>query len=153
VKLSLDLQVAARGRVPGAAQFRRWARAALDGRRRNVTLAVRVVEARESAALNRRYRRKAGATNVLSFPFEAPPGVQSPLLGDLVICAPVVRREAEAQGKAESAHWAHMVVHGIMHLRGYDHDNHRDADVMERREIRILRSLGYPNPYLSTHPA
>lgn len=153
MKLSLDLQVAAKGRVPEARLFRRWARAALAGSRRDVTLAVRVVETRESAALNRRYRRKAGATNVLSFPFEAPPGAKSDLLGDLVICAPVVRREAKAQGKAESAHWAHMVVHGIMHLRGYDHDNDRDADVMERREIRILRTLGYPNPYVSPSAA
>lgn len=147
--LSLDLQVAARGRVPARAQFRRWARAALTGSRcRRVALTVRVVEAAESARLNRRYRGKSGATNVLSFGFDPPPGVRSDLLGDLVICAPVVRREAGAQGKRESAHWAHLAVHGILHLCGYDHDNDRDADVMERREIRILRSLGYPDPYV-----
>ncbi len=148
MKLSLDLQVAAKGRVPDRRLFRRWALAALTGcRRRELTLAVRVVEARESAQLNRRYRRKSGATNVLSFHFDAPPGAKSDLLGDLVICAPVVRREAATQDKPETAHWAHMVVHGILHLRGFDHDNERDADVMERREIRILRQLGYPDPY------
>ncbi|MEK6550218.1 MAG: rRNA maturation RNase YbeY [Pseudomonadota bacterium] len=146
--LSLDLQVAARGRVPGRAQFRRWARAALAGnRRRRVALTVRVVEAPESARLNRRYRDKPGATNVLSFGFDPPPGVNSDLLGDLVICAPLVRREAGAQDKRESAHWAHLVVHGILHLRGYDHDREREATVMERRETRILRALGYPDPY------
>lgn len=146
--LSLDLQVAARGRVPGRAQFRRWARAALAGnRRRRVALTVRVVEAPESARLNRRYRDKSGATNVLSFGFDPPPGVKSDLLGDLVICAPLVRREAGAQDKRESAHWAHLVVHGILHLRGYDHDHEREATVMERRETRILHALGYPDPY------
>ncbi len=153
MKLSLDLQVAAKGRVPDRRLFRRWASAALTGcRRREVALTVRVVETRESAQLNRRYRRQSGATNVLSFPFDRPPGVNSDLLGDLVVCAPVVRREAAAQGKAETAHWAHMVVHGILHLRGYDHDDERDADVMERREIRILRLLGYPDPYSVQSP-
>jgi len=148
MNLALDLQVAANGRVPVPALFRRWVRAALAGvRRRRVALTVRVVDARESARLNRRYRGKQGPTNVLSFGFEPPPGVKSDCLGDLVVCAPVVRREARTQGKPEAAHWAHMVVHGIMHLRGYNHDTERDADVMERRETRILRTLGYPNPY------
>jgi probable rRNA maturation factor len=132
---------------PPAAAIRRWARAALSGMRRRAEVTVRIVGTGESRALNARYRRKDKATNVLSFPYEAPPGAKSSLLGDLVICAPVVRSEARAQGKPEAAHWAHMVVHGIMHLRGYDHEKNEDAAVMERREIRILRTLGFPNPY------
>lgn len=133
---------------PSAAAIRRWARAALAGvRRRRLGVNVRIVGTGESRRLNARYRRRDRPTNVLSFPYEAPPGTKSDLLGDLVICAPVVRSEARAQGKPEAAHWAHMVVHGILHLRGYDHDNEDDATVMERREIRILRALGFPNPY------
>ncbi len=149
MRLLLSVQVAAARRgLPGEAAIRRFARAALAGvRRRRVALGVRIVHAAESAALNARYRGKRGPTNVLSFPFEAPPGTKSDTLGDLVICAPVVRREARALGIAETAHWAHMVVHGIMHLRGYDHKNDKEAVVMERREARILRALGFPNPY------
>ena len=127
----------------------RWACAALKGlRRRRAALGVRIVGATEAASLNSRFRHKHYPTNVLSFPFEAPPGVRSELLGDLVICAPVVRREARAQGKPLRAHWAHMIVHGILHLRGYDHGNRQDAAAMENREIRILKDLGFTNPYL-----
>jgi probable rRNA maturation factor len=133
---------------PSTAAIRRWARAALAGvRRRRVGVNVRIVGAAESRRLNARYRHRDKATNVLSFPYEAPPGAKSDLLGDLVICAPVVRSEARVYDKPETAHWAHMVVHGIMHLRGYDHENAEEAAVMERREIRILRTLGFPNPY------
>jgi probable rRNA maturation factor len=140
--------VAGASASPSAAAIRRWALAALAGvRRRRVAVNVRIVGAGESRRLNAGYRRRDKATNVLSFPYEAPPGAKSELLGDLVICAPVVKSEARAQGKSEAAHWAHMVVHGIMHLRGYGHDNDEDAAVMERREIRILRALGFPNPY------
>ena len=112
-----------------------------------MALGVRIVAARESAALNRRYRGKSGCTNVLSFPFEAPTGTRSDMLGDLVICAPVVLREARVLRRPAPAHWAHMVVHGILHLRGYDHGNKKDAAVMERREARVLRALGVANPY------
>ncbi len=151
MKLQLCVQYGiARAGLPAATTLRRWARAALQGlRRERVALGVRFVGGAESAALNRRYRHKSGPTNVLSFPFEAPAGVRSEMLGDLVICAPVVRREARAQQKPERAHWAHMVVHGILHLRGYDHRNREDAAVMEQREIRILRELGFANPYIS----
>lgn len=150
MRLLLSVQVAASRRgLPDEIRIARWARAALKGlRRRRVALGVRIVNARESAHLNRRYRGKSGSTNVLSFPFETPAGVRSDTLGDLVICAPVVRREARQQHKPAEAHWAHMVVHGIMHLRGYDHERNRDAVVMERREARVLRALGYANPYL-----
>ncbi len=149
MKVSLSVQVAAARRgLPRKAAIQRWARAALKGlRRKKVALGVRIVAARESAALNRRYRGKSGCTNVLSFPFEAPTGTRSDMLGDLVICAPVVLREARALRRPAPAHWAHMVVHGILHLRGYDHENPKDAVVMERREARVLRALGVANPY------
>ena len=151
MKLHLSLQYGvARAGLPAATTFRRWARAALQGlKRERVALGVRIVGGAESAGLNRRFRGKPGPTNVLSFPFEAPAGTRSGWLGDLVICAPVVRREARAQRKPVRAHWAHMVVHGILHLRGYDHMNRHDAAVMEKREIRILEELGFANPYVS----
>lgn len=148
MNLRLRLDCAARTPAPAAGDFRRWARAALAGwRRRSVAIGVRVVGTAESRALNRRYRGKDRPTNVLSFPFEAPPGTRTDVLGDLVICAPVVRREARAGRVDERAHWAHMVVHGILHLRGYDHGNEREAVMMEGRETRILRRLGFPSPY------
>ena len=151
MNLQLSVQYgAARSGLPAKSSLRFWARAALHGLgRRRVALGVRIVRVAESAELNRRFRRKHGPTNVLSFPFEAPPGMRSEVLGDLVICAPVVRREARTQRKPVRAHWAHMVVHGILHLRGYDHLNRRDATVMEKKEIRILKELGFANPYLS----
>ncbi len=151
MKLQLSVRYgAARAGSPAKSTFQHWASAALHGLgRRRVALGVRIVGASESASLNHRFRRQRGPTNVLSFPFEAPSGTRSELLGDLVICAPVVRREAREQEKPLRAHWAHMVVHGILHLRGYDHLNRREATVMEKKEIRILRELGFANPYLS----
>ena len=131
----------ARG-VPAPARLERWARAALGRRGGEVT--VRVVGAAESRALNRRYRGKDKPTNVLSFPSEAP-GV----LGDLAICATVVGREAREQGKRPDAHWAHMVVHGVLHLLGFDHIRPADAKVMEGRERAILARLSFPDPYKS----
>ena len=151
MKLQLSVQYgAARAGLPATTTLQRWAAAALHGLgRRRVALGVRIVGAAESAALNHRFRRQRGPTNVLSFPFEAPSGIRSELLGDLVICAPVVRREAREQQKPLRAHWAHMVVHGILHLRGYDHLKRQDATVMEKKEIRILKELGFTNPYIS----
>ena len=150
MKLRLSVQYGvARAGLPADSALRRWAHAALKGlRRRRVALGLRIVGIAESAALNDRFRRKSYPTNVLSFPFEAPPGTRSDILGDLVICAPVVRREARTQRKPVNAHWAHMVVHGILHLRGYDHRKRRDAAVMEKMEIRLLKELGYANPYI-----
>ena len=150
MKLRLSVQYGvARAGLPADSALRRWAHAALKGlRRRRVALGLRIVGIAESAVLNGRFRRKSCPTNVLSFPFEAPPGTRSDILGDLVICAPVVRREARAQRKPVNAHWAHMVVHGILHLRGYDHRKRQDAAVMEKMEIRLLKELGYANPYI-----
>lgn len=133
--------------VPSPAQLRTWARAALAGRREAGELTVRIVGEAEGAELNARYRGRRGPTNVLSFPYEGVPGVDLPLLGDIVICAPVVRREAAEQGKPEPAHWAHMVVHGTLHLLGHDHIEAEEARAMETMERQILAGLGYPDPY------
>lgn len=133
--------------VPSAQSLRSFAAAALQGRAA-AALVIRVVDARESARLNRSYRGKAGPTNVLSFPCAAPADLCAAALGDLVICAPVVAREARAQGKTPRAHWAHMVVHGVLHLRGYDHVRAREARTMEALERRILDELGYADPYV-----
>lgn len=112
-----------------------------------VEVSLRFVDDETIRELNRDYRGKDKPTNVLSFPFEAPPGVPTTLLGDLVICAPVVAAEAAEQGKPLTAHWAHMVVHGVLHLLGYDHIDDADAEIMEGLEVEILAGLGVPNPY------
>lgn len=153
MNLDLDVQIAldAPG-LPDEATLRGWTEAALSvaGRREDAELTIRIVNESESAALNETYRRKQGPTNVLSFPFEAPPDVVLPLLGDIVICAPVVLREAVSQRKQPAAHWAHMVAHGVLHLLGYDHQSDVQAERMESLEHRILTGLGYPDPYGET---
>ena len=110
-------------------------------------LTIRFVTEKEISDLNEIYRNKKGSTNVLSFPFEAPVEIELNLLGDLVICTDVVKKEATQQHKEEIAHWAHMVVHGTLHLLGYDHQTDEQADVMESKEIKILSQLGYSDPY------
>ena len=140
--------------LPSAVSFRRWAAAALAGRIREADLAIRLVGSKEGRALNRHYRGKDYATNVLSFPAELPeglpPGVRMPLLGDLVICAPVVAREAREQGKPLNAHYAHLTVHGALHLLGWDHEDSREAEAMEQLERDILAGLGVDDPYAPT---
>jgi probable rRNA maturation factor len=142
-----------RAGLPSSVSFRKWVAAALDGRIREADLAVRIVDTKEGRALNRHYRGKDYATNVLSFPAEIaegvkmPKGFKMPLLGDLVICAPVVLKEAKDQGKATNAHFAHLTVHGVLHLLGLDHEDEREAQAMELLEREILAGLGYDNPY------
>jgi probable rRNA maturation factor len=131
--------------VPDNATLNAWATAALGQRDLSVTL--RIVGEQEMAELNERYRHKSGVTNVLSFPFENPPGTDSNILGDIVVCAPVVEREAREQGKTLLSHWSHMVIHGILHLRGYDHETDEEAKTMEDLETRILTRLGFDAPY------
>lgn len=131
--------------VPRPDDFRRWAEAAIPQRAAEVS--IRVVDRPEAAELNERYRGKNGPTNVLSFPFQAPPIVACDLLGDLVICAPVVEEEARTQGKPVEAHWAHLTVHGLLHLQGFDHLEEDQADIMEAEETAILANLGFPDPY------
>ncbi len=146
--VELDLQIAAAAEgLPDIGAFERWVAAALAGRDARRQLTVRVVDEAESRDLNRRYRHKDKATNVLSFPFDPLPGIEETYLGDLVICAPVVAREAAEQRKTGEAHWAHMVVHGVLHLIGYDHARDQDARVMESLETGILDRLGYADPY------
>ena len=148
VNLFYENACAAGGDIPTATEVQRWTEAALRRvERQSVSLSVRVVDETEIADLNQRYRFKHGATNVLSFPFEDPPGVESDELGDIVVCAPVVEREAHEQGKSTEEHWAHMVVHGVLHLCGYDHIEDSEAKQMESEETRILTGLGFPAPY------
>lgn len=147
----LQLSIQNRSRrsdVPAPAALRRWALAVLPAVRDSWQLGIRIVDGREGAALNRQFRGKTTATNVLSFPYAIHPSVRRCFLGDLVICASVVAAEAKAENKPLAAHWAHMVVHGILHLRGYDHLTEREARVMEAVEARVLRRLGFANPYL-----
>lgn len=147
MSVDVDLQVATDAPdLPTGEQLTRWVEPALEDIA-NVELTVRLVDREESAALNQRFRSKPGPTNVLSFPADLPAGIDSPYLGDIVICAPLVNEEAAAQGKETEAHWAHLVVHGVLHLRGYDHDDERDAERMESIETRMLADFGYPDPY------
>lgn len=136
-----------RAGLPAAATLRAYAEAALAGRREDGELSVRIVDADEGRALNRDYRDKDYATNVLSFSAELPPGVPLPILGDLVLCAPVVAREAEEQGKPLKHHYAHMLVHGVLHLLGHDHMDEAEAEAMETIEREVLAGLGIPDPY------
>ena len=148
--IHLDVAVsyaAPRAGVPASTSFRKWVAAALKGRIREADLAIRIVDEREGQALNRHYRGKDYATNVLSFPAELPEGVKLPLLGDLLICAPVVAREAAEQGKPVAAHYAHLTVHGVLHLLGWDHEHDKDAEAMEQLEREVLAELGLPDPY------
>ena len=140
-RLRMNVQYAVKSRsMPTRAQFRRWAHAALE---RDASVTLRVVGRVEARALNRRFRGQNHATNVLSFVMREQP----PLQGDLALCAPLIAREAQAQGKTLAAHYAHLVVHGVLHLQGYDHDKSRSARAMEQREVRILDRLGFPDPY------
>ncbi|WP_254424001.1 rRNA maturation RNase YbeY [Rhodanobacter sp. C03] len=138
-----------RNGLPAPTSFRCWVEAALRGakRRKPAELAIRIVDADEGRALNHDYRGKDYATNVLSFPAELPPGVALPLIGDLAICASVVLREAAEQGKLARDHWAHLTIHGVLHLLGYDHIEDGEAEAMEALETRILAGLGIADPY------
>ena len=145
---AIEVQYAVAGdTLPSPAAVRRWVSHALQGGKDDVELVVRIVDEAEMTALNQRYRGKSGATNVLSFPYEPLPGVSSGLLGDVVVCAPVVAEEAIRQGKSLEAHWAHLVMHGVLHLQGYDHHHERDANRMEALKTRLLAGLGFADPY------
>ncbi|MBE2899149.1 rRNA maturation RNase YbeY [Pasteurellaceae bacterium 20609_3] len=145
--ITIDLQIACQDEtgLPTAEQIETWAESAVrdDG----LEMTVRIVDEDESQTLNRTYRGKDYPTNVLSFPFECPSEVDLPLLGDLVICRQVVEREAKEQGKTALSHWAHMVVHGCLHLQGYDHLNDAEAEEMEGLEREIMARLGFDDPY------
>ncbi|HLP98422.1 MAG TPA: rRNA maturation RNase YbeY [Sideroxyarcus sp.] len=141
-KLSLSVQYASNAKkLPTRQQFRRWVKAALE---QDVQIALRIVDEAEGRELNLGYRNKDYATNVLTFVYDD----TEPLYGDVVICAPVVAREAKEQGKDLLAHYAHLTIHAALHLQGYDHEKKRDAEKMEARETALLLKLRYPAPYL-----
>ncbi|WP_210396406.1 rRNA maturation RNase YbeY [Motiliproteus sediminis] len=147
----IDLQIASdQPDLPSAEQLQQWVEAVTASLADPVEVTIRLVDQSESQQLNRDYRGKDKPTNVLSFPFEVPEGIELNLLGDLVICAPVVAMEAAQQSKPLQHHWAHMVIHGTLHLLGYDHIDDREAEEMEALETRILGKLGIPAPY-ETH--
>ncbi len=156
VNLVLDIQygdeVCGNHGLPDRAQMEKWVKAAIGDGMDGAQLTVRIVGLGESRELNEKYRGKAGATNVLSFPFEQPEWMRPPLLGDLVICADLVKQEAEEQGKSMESHWAHLVIHGVLHLRGFDHETGEQAARMEGREQSVMAGLGYPDPY-AANPA
>jgi probable rRNA maturation factor len=138
--------------LPASADIERWIVAALNSQDLSeAEVSVYIVDDEESQELNAQYRGKDKPTNVLSFPADLPEEVEIPLLGDLVVCAPVVEREAAEQGKTLAAHWAHMLVHGSLHLLGYDHIEDTEAEAMEALETRIIIELGFPAPYAETH--
>lgn len=145
--IDIDLQIAVSDEnIPDAEKIRSWVNAVVD-QDKPAELTVRIVDEAEMTVLNGTYRHKDAVTNVLSFPFEADVPMDVTLLGDVVICAPVVAREAIEQHKPVEAHWAHLVVHGVLHLLGYDHHDDVEAEKMESREIEILNQFGYANPY------
>jgi len=147
--LELDLQIASEAPdLPSEADFRSWCELALRQRQNDSELTIRLVDEAEGRELNKTWRHKDYATNVLSFPADVPDELLDiPLLGDLVICAPVVTREAAEQGKSAQAHWAHLVIHGCLHLLGYDHIDDAEAEEMEGLERELLAELGHPDPY------
>ena len=150
MKLQVDIQKATAEPVPDEEDIRHWISAALENHPDDTELTVRIIDLDEMTDLNTNYRGKAGATNVLSFPADLPTDIKLPLLGDIVICAPVVAREAAEQNKTQDAHWAHLLVHGTLHLLGYDHIDESEAVQMEAMETAILATLNYPCPYSAT---
>lgn len=147
--IEVDLQLVSEDAyIPDESLFVQWCKAAILPYQESAELTIRVVDEEESLALNSAYRQKDYATNVLSFPADLPDEfLDIPLLGDLIICAPVVRKEAEQQQKAIEAHWAHMITHGCLHLLGFDHEDQEDAIEMESIEQALLMEQGYPDPY------
>jgi probable rRNA maturation factor len=133
--------------IPGDESIITWAKQALDEKHKNAEISLRIVDIDESLYLNKEWRNKDSATNVLSFPVGEIIEHAPNLLGDIVICAPIVEQEAKQQGKTSEAHWAHLITHGILHLQGYDHEKDDEAAIMETKEILILEKIGYANPY------
>jgi len=145
----LDLQIVTQDQqnLPSEEQINNWLNIILAPFMTNAELTIRIVDEIESRQLNNTYRLKDKPTNVLSFPFESPVEIETPLLGDLIICKKIVEQEATEQNKLLSSHWAHMIIHGCLHLLGYDHINNEDAEEMESLEIQIMAELGFDNPY------
>ncbi|MBD1564122.1 rRNA maturation RNase YbeY [Vibrio sp. SA48] len=149
IELDLQLAVESEQGLPTLNDFSQWLNKAVTPFQTQAEVTIRVVDVQESQQLNREYRGKDKPTNVLSFPFEAPPGMEIDLLGDLVICRQVVEQEAQEQNKPLLAHWAHMVVHGSLHLLGYDHIEDDEAEEMESLETEIMLDMGFEDPYIA----
>ncbi len=143
LRLTVQYAVPEEGQ-PSRARLRKWAAAAL---RRDALVTLRIVDSREGRSLNRRYRGRDYATNVLTFVYGEASPLSGPISGDIVLCAPKIAREAAEQGKAREAHFAHLVVHGMLHLQGFDHEREKEALAMEALETEIVMRLGYPDPY------
>lgn len=149
--MKINLQIITQEKnIPSESLFKSWVKAALQGKKQKMEVTIRLVDEPEITELNKKYRHKKSPTNVLAFSFQAPPGIKIPILGDIVICAPVANKEAIEQKKSSQAHWAHLTIHGVLHLLGYKHSTQKDTQKMEALEIRILKKLGFPNPYLRT---
>ena len=144
--LELDIQRVSTAAQPSSEHLQAWCETALQ-QQQETEITIRIVDEDESQQFNTQYRGKKKPTNILSFPFEKPALVETPLLGDLLVCAPLVADEAQQQGKSPEAHWAHIVIHGILHLQGYDHETADDAAVMEALEVKLLAQLGFADPY------
>lgn len=137
--------------IPDHQKFQYWVDTVLRDDSQNSEVVIRIVDEGEMIEFNEQYREKQGPTNILSFPFEAPDSVESSLLGDLLVCAPILENESELQNKKLEDHWAHMIIHGVLHLVGYDHMDDVEAEVMEALEINILKSININNPYEETN--
>lgn len=149
-KIRIDLQLESDAlKLPEQSLFQQWVEAALQSSYQRLEQTLRIVDEDESRQLNNTFRHQDRPTNVLSFPAQDSEFLDYDCLGDLVLCAPVIQREAQEQGKSLEAHWAHMIVHGMLHLQGFDHLNEADAQQMETLEIEILAALGHTNPYLT----
>lgn len=149
MSVTLDYQLATSATdLPSQEQVQQWLNHVLPQFQPESEITIRIVDVEESQSLNHEYRGKNKPTNVLSFPFEAPAHIELPLLGDLIICAQVVQQEAQEQNKTAQAHWCHMILHGSLHLLGYDHIEESEAEEMEQLEIDLLKELGFNNPYL-----
>jgi probable rRNA maturation factor len=148
IRIKLDLQIRSKQKsIPTLVNFKRWVKAALGRYQSNCELTICIVTPKEMTELNRKYRHKNEPTNILSFPFTPPPGIKSNLLGDIILCASVIKLEAKQQQKPEKNHWAHLTIHGVLHLLGYDHQKSKDAKIMEQLETNILQQLNIPKPY------
>ena len=148
MKINVDIEnFSSCKNIPDEIFFHRWVSASLSSQKKPLEVVIRVINEDESAALNNRFRKKNVATNVLSFPADLPESLNFPLLGDLAICAQVVAREADEQNKDLDAHWAHIIIHGSLHLIGFDHEDDVDAKKMEKMETKILSEFYFPSPY------
>jgi len=146
--VTIDLSIASHSnQIPSETAFKKWVNAVAISQSEDYEISIHVIDEKESSSLNHTWRNKEGPTNVLSFPADLPEGVPISLLGDLAVCAPVIEKEASEQAKSLEAHWAHIIIHGTLHLFGYDHVDESEAEEMESMEIDIMKRLGFSNPY------